>query len=89
MSKAFEWKFDARELMTGHHIIPKPARIFRKRQWAEAAMQKAKAQAGDEVLVMRVWTCPGGWVVMNQYYEVLGGQRGARRKSWHALIPRA
>ena len=89
MSKVFEWKFDARELMTGNYIIPKPARIFSKRQWAENALQKVHEQDA-EPLIMRVWMCPGGWVVMNQYYELLGAQRGTKRKKgWYALIPRA
>ena len=88
MSKPFEWKFDARELMTEKYMIPKGGKIFRYRQPAVIAMEKAQAQAVDEILIMRIWTCPGGWVVMNQHYEVLGGQRGARRKAWHALITR-
>ena len=74
MAKPFEWKFDARELMNGKYIVPKGARIFRRRQWAEVAMQKVREQY-SEPLIMRVWMCPGGWVVMNQHYEVVGGER--------------
>ena len=87
MSKVFEWKFDARELMNGTYLIPKRARIFRHRKWAEVTMAKVKEQSA-EPLILRVWTCPGGWVVMNHHYEVIGGERGRRVKSWHALIPR-
>ncbi len=88
MAKPFEWKFDARELMSGKYIIPKGARIFLRRKWAEVALQKVMEQS-TELLIMRVWTCPGGWVVMNHHYEVIGGERGGRRKTWHALVPRA
>ena len=87
MKKSFAWSMDARELMIGRYVIPKQAKIFRKRRWAEIAMQKAQEQTTDEVLIMRVWMCPGGWVVLNQHYEALGGQRGPRRKNWYALIP--
>ena len=88
MKKSFTWSMDARELMIGRYVIPKQAKIYKKRQYAELAMQKVQAQAQEEVLIMRVWMCPGGWVVLNQHYEALGGQRGDRRKFWYALIPR-
>lgn len=88
MKRLFTWKMDARELMTGRYVIPQAVRIFKKRQYAELAMQKAQEQTTDEVLIMRVWMCAGGWVVLNQHYEALGGQRGDRKKVWYALIPR-
>ena len=52
MSKVFEWKFDARELMNGTYLIPKRARIFRHRKWAEVT-RRIKEQSA-EPLILRV-----------------------------------
>jgi len=87
--KPFQWKIDAGDLMTGKFVIPKQVRIFRKRQWAEVAMQKAHTQPTEDGLLMRVWMCPGGWLVLNHHYEALGGERGNRKQVWYALIPQA
>lgn len=85
MTKPYEWQMDARDLMAGRYLIPKGARIFRYRVYAERAMSQVRAN--DPTLICRIWQCPGGWVVVNALYEALGLTRGTVRHVWYALIP--
>lgn len=86
-SKRHEWKIDARALMDGSLAVPPEAKIWKQFGACENVRERLQAEHPD--VAMRAFNCPGGWVIVNEWYEVVGGQRGKRRKIWYALIPRA
>ena len=81
--KVHEWKLEAHDLMAGKFVVPAKAKVWRYREWAVGALERAAAR--DSSLSLRVWQVPGGWVVLNHHLEALAKRRD-HRNVWYALL---